>query len=67
MVELEDLSEPNDISELRRMIETHYRYTGSTAARRLIDNWEDMLPKFIKVMPVDYKRALEQMRKENGE
>jgi glutamate synthase domain-containing protein 3 len=61
MVELEDLSEPDDISELRQMIETHYGCTGSTAARRVIDNWEAMLPKFIKVMPVDYKRALLQL------
>jgi len=66
MVELEDISEPDDISELRQMIETHYRYTGSSAARRVIDNWDAMLPKFIKVMPVDYKRALEQMKKEIG-
>jgi glutamate synthase domain-containing protein 2/glutamate synthase domain-containing protein 1/glutamate synthase domain-containing protein 3 len=61
MVELEDLREPDDISELRQMIETHYRYTGSTAARRVTDNWEAMLPKFIKVMPVDYKKALLQL------
>jgi glutamate synthase (ferredoxin) len=61
MVELEDLSEPDEISELRQMIETHYRYTGSTAAHRVLDTWDIMLPRFIKVMPVDYKRALLQL------
>ena len=61
MVELEALSEPEDIIELRHMIDNHYRYTGSAVARRVLKNWEGMLAKFIKVMPVDYKKALQQM------
>ena len=58
MVELEDVSEPRDIADLRHMIESHFEYTKSTVARRILDNWGAMLPKFVKVMPVDYKRAL---------
>jgi glutamate synthase (NADPH/NADH) large chain len=61
MVELEDISEPDDIVELRQMIQNHYRYTESAVARRVLDNWEGMLAKFIKVMPMDYKRALQQL------
>jgi glutamate synthase (ferredoxin) len=61
MVELEDLTLPDDITELRQMIEDHYRYTASAVARRVLDNWEATLPKFVKVMQVDYKRALQQI------
>ncbi len=66
MVQLEVLSAPDDIIELQQMIANHYRCTGSAVARRILDNWEDLLAKFIKVMPVDYKRALEQMTKDNS-
>jgi glutamate synthase (ferredoxin) len=57
MVDLDPLEE-DDIEALRSMIEKHCAYTGSTVARRILDQWEDSLKKFIKVIPVDYKRAL---------
>jgi glutamate synthase (NADPH/NADH) large chain/glutamate synthase (ferredoxin) len=38
-------------------------YTGSRSAKRILDSWESMLPKFEKVMPVDYKRVLEERKK----
>ena len=40
------------------MITSHFMYTGSRNAKRYLDAWETMLPKFVKVMPVDYKRVL---------
>jgi glutamate synthase (ferredoxin) len=58
MVELEEVSESQDITDLRTMIENHFKYTKSTVARRILDHWSDLLPKFVKVMPIDYKRAL---------
>jgi glutamate synthase (NADPH/NADH) large chain len=61
MVDLDPLDQADDISELKRMIEKHLIYTDSPVARRVLDHWEAMLPRFIKVMPVDYKRALEQV------
>jgi glutamate synthase (ferredoxin) len=61
MVELEDVSATQDQNELRAMIERHFRYTGSDVARRVLEDWPAMLAKFVKVMPVDYKRALNQM------
>ena len=64
MVELEDVAASQDINELRDMIENHYRYTDSAVARRVLDDWKAMLDKFVKVMPVDYKKALEQMQKD---
>ena len=58
MVFLEDLVEDADIAAVRRMLEDHLEYTGSTNAKRVLENWDEMLPKFVKVMPIDYKRAL---------
>ena len=51
-------------AELRELIENHLRYTRSTVARRVLDNWEAVLGKFVKVIPVDYKRALKRMNRE---
>ncbi len=46
---------------LKRLVENHFRYTGSFGARDLVSNWESARGKFIKIMPVDYKRALGEM------
>ena len=51
-----------DARRLRRLIEKHLHYTDSAVARRILGNWNDYLPKFVKVMPVDYRRALEEMK-----
>jgi len=51
-----------DALRLHRLIENHARYTGSHLARDILDNWNRYLPKFVKVMPVDYRRALEEMK-----
>jgi glutamate synthase domain-containing protein 3 len=61
MVALEQVVEAKDISELRQMIETHLEYTQSPVAKRVLKQWESILPKFVKIMPVDYKRALEKI------
>ncbi len=58
MVELEPLEDPEDIEELRALIEKHVEYTGSDVAGRLLDDWQAALEQFVKVMPVDYKRVL---------
>ncbi|MBN1231359.1 MAG: glutamate synthase large subunit [Anaerolineales bacterium] len=59
MVYLENVEKEEDIQELKSMIEKHLAYTNSSVAQRILDNWEDNLKKFIKVIPVDYKRMLE--------
>ncbi|NHZ69907.1 MAG: hypothetical protein GWP20_01595, partial [Thermotogales bacterium] len=38
-------------------------HTDSSVARDILDNWNDVLPKFVKVMPVDYRRALKEMKR----
>jgi glutamate synthase (NADPH/NADH) large chain len=60
MVELEDVSSDEDIAELRALIENHARYTDSTIAQRVLENWEASLGQFVKVMPTDYKRVLQE-------
>jgi glutamate synthase (NADPH/NADH) large chain len=50
-----------DAQRLRVLIERHARFTDSTRARDILERWDHYLPLFVKVMPVDYRRALEQM------
>jgi glutamate synthase (NADPH/NADH) large chain len=66
MVELEPLTDDSDIWLVRHMIEDHLRYTGSTLAKRLLDNWEIVLPRFVKVMPTEYRRVMEERRRETA-
>ncbi len=47
-----------DAERLHQLIENHARYTGSTRALEIIGDWDTYLPKFVKVMPVEYRRAL---------
>jgi glutamate synthase (NADPH/NADH) large chain len=58
---LRDMTQ-GDAWRLRQLIERHARYTGSARARQILDNWAAYLPRFVKVMPVDYKKALLQMQ-----
>jgi glutamate synthase (NADPH/NADH) large chain len=50
-----------DEAILKRLIERHFKHTGSTRARNLLDDWATSRGKFVKVFPTDYKRALEEM------
>jgi len=63
MVELETLEQEEDIKELKILIENHYRYTRSTIAKAALDNWAETIKQFVKVMPTDYKRVLDEMKK----
>ncbi|MCU7929833.1 MAG: glutamate synthase large subunit [Candidatus Thiodiazotropha sp. (ex Codakia rugifera)] len=51
-----------DALRLKQLIERHLHYTNSEVGKRILDNWESMLPKFVKVMPVEYRRALQEMQ-----
>jgi len=59
--ELESVEAEDDINELRTLIENHQKYTGSKVAERILDNWKAERGHFVKVMPTDYKRVLEEM------
>jgi glutamate synthase (NADPH/NADH) large chain len=51
-----------DALRLKRLIQRHVHYTDSARGRQILENWNEYLPKFIKVMPVDYRRALQEMQ-----
>jgi glutamate synthase domain-containing protein 2/glutamate synthase domain-containing protein 3 len=58
MVDLEELTAPEDAAAVRRLIEEHHRFTGSANGARVIEDWDAMVSRFVKVMPRDYKRVL---------
>ncbi len=53
----------HDEERLFQLISNHMHYTGSVRAKEILDNWADYRPKFRKVMPVEYRRALEDMER----
>ena len=59
MVELSLVETESDVAELRNILETHLRETGSRKAAEILGSWDSYLPRFIKVMPVGYKLILE--------
>ena len=56
----------HDARRLKHLIQNHLHYTGSPKARYILENWHDYLPRFIKVMPVDYRAALKQIQEEQA-
>jgi glutamate synthase (NADPH/NADH) large chain len=62
MVELEKVVSDDDMVELRTLVEKHRDYTGSTVASDLLARWSKTLPQFVKVMPTDYKRVVQEQK-----
>jgi glutamate synthase (NADPH/NADH) large chain len=56
----------HDGERIWHLLGRHLKYTGSQRAREIIDHWADYLPKFVKVMPVEYARALRELEKEQA-
>ena len=65
MVDLELLEDPADIRELHQLIVQHLENTGSRRAKQVLDNWEVSRRSFVKVFPMDYRRVLGRMSKED--
>ena len=63
MVELEALDEPEDLDLVRGLLERHLEYTESTVAARLLHGWPAAAPQFVKVMPREYRRVIEEQRR----
>jgi glutamate synthase (NADH) len=59
-VELGKVIDPREIAALRSLIEDHRHYTGSEVADRVLHDFHHLLPLFVRVMPLDYKRVLEE-------
>ena len=60
MVELSLIEESGDNKELHGLIEAHYKYTDSPLAKKILDSWNEYVDKFIKVVPIEYKKVLEE-------
>ena len=52
----------NDIKELRTLLEKHVRYTESALAKFILDNWQMQVSFFLKVIPLEYKKALARIK-----
>ncbi len=70
MVDIEQVINQEDIDFLQTYIQKHLEYTGSQLAENILEIWDEMLPSFVKVMPIEYRRALERIEdqkiKEDG-
>jgi glutamate synthase (ferredoxin) len=62
MVELEELTDL-DKDYIHKMVTKHVQYTGSVPGQRVLNDWNNLIGKFVKVMPVDFKRALAELAK----
>jgi glutamate synthase (NADPH/NADH) large chain len=62
MVELEPLVDESDLWLVHGLIEDHVRLTGSARGKKLLDTWDHISPRFVKVMPTEYKRVLEKRK-----
>jgi glutamate synthase (ferredoxin) len=66
MVQLTSVAEAEEIESIKNMVFRHAEYTGSSRATEVLLSWDQWLPKFVRVIPHDYKRVLEaqkEMRK----
>ncbi|HEY3268839.1 MAG TPA: glutamate synthase large subunit [Armatimonadota bacterium] len=59
MVSLGSLEDHDEINEIKLLVRQHHEVTCSSLAARIMAEWDDMVPKFVKVMPKDYKRMLD--------
>ncbi|XP_017430016.1 glutamate synthase [NADH], amyloplastic isoform X2 [Vigna angularis] len=66
LVDLDKVEEEEDIYTLRMLIQQHQRHTNSQLAKEVLDDFENLLPKFIKVFPREYKRALASVKSEEA-
>jgi glutamate synthase domain-containing protein 3 len=67
MVDLDPVETEEDLATLRSLVEQHLESTDSANARRILAEWPDVLRKFVKVAPVDYKRILRERASRAGE
>ena len=67
MVDLVALDDADEIAEVRQMIERHLVYTGSPRAQQVLGHWQEMVPRFVKVYPRDYRHVLEALARVRNE
>jgi glutamate synthase domain-containing protein 3 len=67
MVSLETVTKEEDARNLRGLIEEHLFLTGSTVAAQVLEKWNQILPKFVMVVPVAYKKMSQGNRTATGQ
>ncbi|AEG59106.1 glutamate synthase large subunit [Desulforamulus ruminis] len=67
MVLLEKLENAEEIQEVKNLIEQHLKYTQSSVAQKVLTHWDDLLPKFVRVIAKDYKRMMEAIERAYGQ
>jgi glutamate synthase (ferredoxin) len=63
LVSLEKLSDADEIEEVWKLIQRHQTYTKSERAAKILGDWKNFIPKFVKVLPKDYARVLQSLKK----
>ncbi len=63
LVSTEELSNKYDVQELKKTLEEHVKYTNSVRGKEILENFEEYLPKFKKIIPYDYKKILNAIAK----
>ncbi|HEY6331173.1 MAG TPA: glutamate synthase large subunit, partial [Blastocatellia bacterium] len=63
MVELEELEDPEEMEAVKNLLSRHVQYTGSKRAAEIFLSWEEWSPKFVRVVPKDYKRVLDAQKR----
>ena len=61
MVEIMTDMTRDDARRLKKLIQNHQHYTNSQRAKHILNHWHEYLPRFVKVMPVDYREALKKI------
>jgi glutamate synthase (NADPH/NADH) large chain len=62
LVETSPLDNIDDIKEVQKLISNHLYYTNSSVAEKILTNWEEYQPRFVKVIPFEYKKVMEEMK-----
>jgi glutamate synthase (NADPH) large chain len=62
MVEIDPLTD-EDLEYIQMMVAKHTHFTGSTVGQRVLERWDNLSQKFVKIMPTDYKRALADLQR----
>ena len=62
LVDIEPIMQGDDADRLHALITSHHEWTDSLRAKQILDRWRDMLGRFVKVVPIDYRRAIQRMR-----
>jgi len=63
LVGIGKLSDTDEIEEVWKLIQRHQTYTKSERATKILADWKNFVPKFVKVLPKDYARVLEELKK----